>query len=91
MTRYETWDEYLDSRIDIVNAEFYNSSEYACQQEKRDLMDEWIESLYPEEKQKFFENCAFEHMLDADRKLTYFYRSGMRDCIGILKKLGVLA
>lgn len=90
MTRKEMWDEYLESMEGIADKEFRNSSEYACQQEKWEVLDQWMESLYPEEKKKFFENCAFEQRLDTERKQAYFYRQGMRDCIGILKNLGVL-
>lgn len=91
MTRQESWSEYLGSMIDIASEEFRNTSEYACQQEKRGILDQWIESLYPDEKRQFYENCAVELLLDADRKAEFYYRQGMKDSVSIMRELGVLS
>lgn len=91
MTRNESWNEYLDSMIGIVSEEFRGTKEHAFEREKQDMLEQWIESLYPEEKQKFFENCAFEQLLDAERRAEYYYQQGLKDGVSILKKLGVLA
>lgn len=89
MTRKESWDEYLDSMIDIVSAEFRHTKQYYCQQEKRSLLDDWIASRCPKEKREFFENCVVELELDAERRAKFYYRQGIRDGIRILRELGV--
>lgn len=64
--------------------------EYGLLKEKLDRMDCECDTMLRQDEKDFAIEC-FELLLEVDSKEEeYVYRKGLRDCVFILKNLGVL-
>ena len=90
MTNQEEWNEFLGNLFNNAILEYQDSNEFKFLREKQEQLDKRISEKYPESKEEFYDNFAFEMGLDAERKTEFLYRKGLKDCIFILKNLGVL-
>lgn len=91
MSNQEEWNEFLENIFNNALNEYQNTNEYTFLKEKREQLEERLTEKFLEDKQKFLDNCSFEIYLDAERKMQFLYQQGFKDCVEILKNLGVLA
>ena len=91
MTNQEEWNEFLSNLFTNALVEYQDSNESKFLKEKREQIDKRLSENHLEEKEKFYDDFMFETGLDAERKTESLYRKGLKDCIYILKELGVLA
>ena len=91
MTTHKEWNEFLEILFSSALFEYRNSEEYQRIKEKREQIDARIAERFSNEDVVFYEECAFELLLDEERKHEFIYRKGITDCVVILKELGVLA
>jgi len=90
MSNQEEWNEFLGNLFNNAIQEYQDSDEFKFLREKREQIDKRLSEKHLEEKEKFYDDFVFEMGLDEERKTEVLYRKGLKDCIFILKELGVL-
>ena len=84
-------DFFIDQLFDHAVQSFRQTRQGELLTEQRGEMDKRCASMLSSGEQKFAEEC-FGLLLGAAGEEEYFvYRQGMRDCVALLKTLGVLA
>ena len=82
---------FIDELLNRAVEEFKSSDEYDLLREKLNVMERDCDTMLSKEDKDFATEC-FELILEVDAKEEqYVYRKGLRDCVFILKDLGVLA
>jgi len=90
MSNHEEWNEFMENLFGNALKDYQDTNEYKFLREKREQLDNQIIEKYPDDKQAFYEKFAFEMALDEERKTEFVYRKGLKDCVFILKELGIL-
>ena len=91
MNSNNEWNEFLESLINDALKEYQNTREFEFLKEKQEQINARLLEAYPEKTNPLIYELAFETGLDEERKNEFVYRQGMKDCIFLLKELGVLA
>ena len=91
MTGSKEWNEFLDSLLTRARDERKDTAEYEYRAQRRELLEERLSSSLNTDQQDMVEDILFELGLSADRESELLYRQGLRDCVWLLKALGVLA
>lgn len=82
---------FVDELLSRAVEEFKSTEEYGLLKEKLDRMDCECDTMFRQDEKDFAIEC-FELLLEVDsQEEEYVYRKGLRDCVYILKNLGVLA
>ena len=68
-----------------------NSKEYEYLKQRREQIDELLTTMLTEGDKVFAEEILFELGVAAERETEVAYRQGFKDCVWLLKNLGVLA
>lgn len=90
MSTKEEFDIFVEELLTRAVEEFKQTEQYELLNEKLNLMECECETMLTKSEQAFVNEC-FELLLSIDgQQEQYVYRSGLRDCIMILKNLGVL-
>lgn len=91
MTRREEWDVFL-SRLRLrAWEEFQKTREYACRKQREEELEQILEDNLSENQKHIVDEVLWELGLAADHEGKDFYAQGMRDCVWMLRTLGVLA
>ena len=90
MTNREEWNEFLENLFSNALKEYQKTKEYKYLQEKHTHIDEILKTNLSVSENKIVADCIFEISLDAERQIDFIYRKGLKDCIFILKELGML-
>lgn len=91
MDKTKVWNEFLETMIQAHFEDYKQTNEYKYLHQRRMYLDELITNeLNPSQKQ-LFEEVAFEFGSMDEANADRMYAQGMRDCVMILKNLGVLA
>ena len=91
MTIGQEFDFFADQLLDGAVAEFKATEQYKLLQEKLEQMDRDCDTMLREEEKVFAVEC-FELIMDVDgQEESYVYRKAFKDCVMLLKRLGVLA
>ena len=91
MSNHEGWNEFLGNMINCTTSTYKKSTEYEYIRKKQEDIYMLFHDNLDIDERGFVEECIFELGLMANRESEILYRQGMRDCIFILKELGVLA
>ena len=91
MTNKEEFDFFVDQLLDNAVQEFKSTEQYNLLREKLDKMDRDCDTLLRADEKDFTTEC-FELIMDADgQEECYVYRKAFKDCVSVLKWMGVLA
>ncbi|MPM71700.1 hypothetical protein SDC9_118670 [bioreactor metagenome] len=88
---HETWQTFLNNLIEDAIQEHQASKEYEYQKQRQEQIDEFLTTNLKSDQKQFVEEILFELGLAAERETEVVYQQGMKDCVLILKNLGVLA
>lgn len=91
MTEQQTFDFILDELLNRAVEDFQSTEEYKLLSEKRDRMYGDCNTMFAAEEKQFAEDCFSTLLAASGQEEKHVYRKGMRDCVAILKSLGVLA
>ena len=91
MTRQKEWNEFLENLFNNAINECQDTEEYRLSKEKQKLLSDRLFEEYPQEKNPLVYEHAFEIVLIEEHKNEFIYRQGLKDCVFLLKQLGVLA
>lgn len=85
------YDLFIDELLNHAVVTFKSTEQYKLLQEKLEKMDCDCGTMFTKEEQDFATEC-FELILEVgSQEEQYVYRKGLRDCVWLLKNLGVLA
>ena len=90
MTNQEQLNEFMENLFGNALEAYKKTKEYDFLQEKQEQFNERLAEK-ESANHDFLENYAFEIGLDEERKNEFVYQQGMRDCVWLLKNVGVLA
>jgi len=91
MDKRQEWNGFMENMFNNALKECQTTKEYEFLKEKQEQLDARMSEAYPDDKHPLVYDFAFEIGLDAERKTEILYRQGIKDCVFLLKELGVLA
>ena len=91
MTNQEDYDKLLHNLHDNAVARYQKTQEYRHQRRRREEIDQLLAADLTSDQKALVDEVLFELNLNAERESEVVYRQGLRDCIWLLKYLGVLA
>ena len=90
MSNNERWKEFLHNLLSDSSEAYTKTKEYEYWEKQCDEIDMLLrDSLKPEQKE-IVEECIYDIELASDREVELAYQQGMKDCVWLLKNLGVL-
>lgn len=91
MTSREEFNSFVECLLKRAVEEFQTTEQYRLLNEKLEQIERDCETMLTKDGQDFAAEC-FELILSVDgQQEQYIYRKGLKDCVAILKSLGVLA
>ena len=91
MTRPEEWDEFL-SRLRLRPLEeFKKTREYEDRKQREEELEGLLADNLSDVEKAMVEDVLWEQGMMAEREGADLYVQGIRDCVWMLKTIGVLA
>ena len=91
MNNHEEWNEFLENLVTNAIAGHKDTKEYEYLRARQKHIDEFLTSNLTVDQKTFMEEILFEIGVSAERQTEVVYRQGLKDCVWLLKNLGVLA
>ena len=91
MTNNDEWNEFLNNMITVGLEEYKKSKEYRYLDNRLKEIDDSLCNELMEDQKIFVDEIMFEIGTASDREKEILYKQGMKDCVFIFKKLGLLA
>lgn len=91
MTNHEEWNEFLDNLLSNALKTYKETTEYNYIKKQHEEIDRIFRDNLTVDQKKLVEECLFDIGLVAERETQVAYQRGLKDCVMILKNLGVLA
>ena len=83
------WDEFLENLLSDIIEKHRTSNEYHRQ--RLSQIDELMTTNLTTDQKFLVDDILFEFGLEAEREMEIVYRQGLKDCVWMLKSLGVFA
>ena len=90
MTNNEKWNEFLSNLLTGAIKTHRESKEYEYQKQRQTQIDEFLSGDLTADQKLFVDQILVELSLFAKRELEVVYNQGIKDCVWLLKILGVL-
>lgn len=91
MNRCEEWKFFIEQMQDAATKEYCSTREYELRQTRQAHLDDMMSNELTADQKVFIEEILFEIISFHDREADLLYRQGMKDCVWMLKNLGVIA
>ena len=91
MNNKQEWNEFTNNLLSNAIAEYRNSEEYKHTKEKKEHIDEMLTNNLMKDEKEFVEEIIFELGVMNERETEVVYRQGFKDCVWLLKNLGLVA
>jgi hypothetical protein len=91
MTNHEEWNEFLDNLRSHAIGKFRETPEYEYMKKQQEEIDMMFRDNLTVDQKELVEECVVDLLLISDRESDVVYRQGLKDCVWLLKNLGVLA
>lgn len=91
MSNDEEWNEFLNSLLSNAREEYKKTKEYEYLEKQNDQIELLFRDNLTVEQKDMVEECFFDIGLAMECETELFYKQGMKDCVWLLKNLGVLA
>jgi len=91
MTNHEEWDEFLDNLLSNAVNEYQGTEECEHLRKKLTSLSAQMLKDYPEEENPLIYKHVSKLIQNEERKNEFVYLQGVKDCVFLLKKLGILA
>lgn len=91
MNRNEEWNDFLDNLFSCGLKNIQATKEYEHREKRREHIDEMLTTNLTSGEKDMVDEVLFELGTAAEYEASLLYRQGLRDCIWLLKNLGVLA
>lgn len=91
MNNNEEWNEFLNNLISNEIDEHRNSKEDEYLKARQEHIDEILTTNLTADQKVMVEEILFETGLASERETEIVYRQGFKDCVWLLKNLGLVA
>lgn len=91
MSRSAEWNEFLDHLLSNAIKEHRESKEYEYQKQRQEQIADFLSTNFTVDQKSNVEEILFELAVAAERESELVYQQGLKDCVWLLKNLGVLA
>ena len=91
MTNQEEWNEFINNLVTNAITDCKDKQESKYLQERQLQIDEFLTANLTADQKTFMEEVLFETGLIGERQTEVVYRQGLKDCVWLLKCLGVIA
>lgn len=90
MTNRDIFDSIFEQMLAEAIKEFKSTEQSKLLQEKLDRMNRDCVTMFTEDERSFAADCFALIFESASQEEIYIYRKGLRDCVWLLKILGIL-
>lgn len=91
MNDNEEWQELLNYLISNAIEMYKSSKEYEGIKKQYNEMDSLLRDKFTVNQKGLIEECIYEIGLAAEHESEVVYQQGMKDCVWLLKNLGVIS
>lgn len=91
MKSMEEWNRCLDLLLSGALQDLHTTQEYEYRKNRREYIDKMLDADLTRDQKTTVDEVLLELESDAERQTQQMYRQGFRDCVLMLKNLGVLA
>lgn len=91
MNKNEECNEFLNTLLSCKLEKLQSTKEYVYRKQRRAQIDEILTDNLASEENDLVEEVLFELGLAAEHEAELLYKQGLKDCVWLLKNLGVLA
>lgn len=91
MDKTKEWNEFFINLLTCTLTSLKATKEYKYQNQRQEQIDEMLANMLTKDQKVFVEEALFELGLHSDEQASMLYQQGFKDCVWLLKKLGVLA
>lgn len=87
----ENWNEFLNQLQSNATQQYEETKEYEYWQLQYAEIDMLLRDNLREDQKEMVDDCIYQIGMAAEREAQLYYRQGLKDCMWLLKTLGVLA
>jgi len=91
MNNKKEWNEFLNNLLSNAITDHKKSEEYKHIKQRQEHIDEMLTTNLMEDQKAFVDEVIFELGLIAERETEVVYRQGFKDCVWLMKELGMVA
>ena len=91
MSKSEEWNEFLNHLLSCSLKNLQATKEYKYLKARREHIDEMLTTNLTKDEKDMVDEVLFEFGLAAEHETELLYHQGLKDCVWLLKSLGVLA
>lgn len=91
MSKNEEWNEFLNNLLSNALEAYKETTEYEYIKKQQEEIDMIFRDNLKADQKELVEECIFDIGLVADRESEVVYRQGLKDCVWLLRSLGVLS
>lgn len=91
MDRKDEWNHFLMNLRNKSWEEFRETREFAYRRQRREYLDGLLEDNLTEDQKNMVDEVIWELEVADEHEGNELYEQGMRDCVWMLKTLGVLS
>ena len=90
MNNKQEWNEFTNKMLSNAIEDYRNSEEYKHIKEKKEHINEMLTNNLMKDEKEFVEEVVFELGMMSERETEVVYRQGFKDCVWLLKNLGLV-
>ena len=91
MNRSTEWNEFLGNLLSCAMKRQEDTKEFEYLKQHREHIDEMLDTNLTDDQKMMVDEVLYESGLAAERESEIVYQQGLKDCVWLLKNLGVLA
>ncbi|WP_409966912.1 hypothetical protein RFF05_09730 [Bengtsoniella intestinalis] len=86
----QDWFEFINARMETEREQYGKTEEYRHRRVIEIQQEEMLETNLTKDEKHMVDEVMFARCLSLERDGERLYQQGMRDCVGVLKELGVI-
>ena len=90
MSRTEEWKFFIEQLQESALKEYHATRGYELRQRRQEYLDDIMSNELTTDQKVCIEEILFEIISFHDREADLLYQQGMKDCVWVLRSLGVL-
>ena len=86
----DDWFEFINARMESERAQYGKTEEYRHRRVVEAQQEEMLETNLTKDEKHMVDEVMFARCLSLERDGERLYQQGMRDCVEVLRELGVI-
>lgn len=91
MNKDEEWNEFLGNLLSCALKNVQSTKEYEYRRKQQEHIDEMLTTNLTSDQKDMIDEVLFEFGLAQEHETELLYRQGLKDCVWLLKNMGLLA